>query len=165
MPTSLRSCNSRCRLEAGTPIRRANSETYQAFSGCTSVAARIPWRVFGNSASRVRSFRILRYYIRFLRNCKNQLLVLAAGYQMRSSLGTLCMLLKKKWRRERDSKSVGMLSGRNLLKRYIPEYSRILFGPVFPSLTKPGYGPSAGFPWLELRSVLREGRTPSDARV
>lgn len=36
----------RCwRLEEGTPIRRASSETYQTFSGCTSVAAGIPWRV------------------------------------------------------------------------------------------------------------------------
>lgn len=51
------------------------------------------------------------------------------------------------------------------LRRNLPGYSRILFGPVFPSLTKPGYGPPAGFPWLELRSVLREGRAPTDARA
>src|SRR6202789_1499705 len=82
MPASLRSCSSRCRLDEGTPIRRANSETYQAFSGRTSVAARIPWRVFGSNASRVRVLRvllILSYYVRTLRNCQPSLAVVAAA--------------------------------------------------------------------------------------
>ena len=29
---------------------------------------------------------------------------------------------------------------------------------MFPSLTKPGYGPAADFPWDSLRTVLREAR-------
>jgi thiamine-phosphate pyrophosphorylase len=50
------------------------------------------------------------------------------------------------------------------LRRHLPQYGSILFGPVFPSLTKPGYGPVADFPWDQLKSVLRE-RTQADARV
>jgi len=61
----------RWRLEEGTPIRRASLETYQTFSGCTSVAARIPSRVFGNRASRALIFRIMRKCLRYLRNCQD----------------------------------------------------------------------------------------------
>jgi thiamine-phosphate pyrophosphorylase len=50
------------------------------------------------------------------------------------------------------------------LRRHLPLCGFIVFGPVFPSLSKPGYGPAADFPWDELKSVLRE-RAPTDARV
>jgi thiamine-phosphate pyrophosphorylase len=50
------------------------------------------------------------------------------------------------------------------LLRHMPHYRSILFGPVFPSLTKPGYGPAANFPWEELKAVLAR-RSPGDARV
>jgi thiamine-phosphate pyrophosphorylase len=50
------------------------------------------------------------------------------------------------------------------LLRHLPHYRAILFGPVFSSITKPGYGPAANFPWNELTAVLRE-RSPGDARV
>jgi len=46
------------------------------------------------------------------------------------------------------------------LRRHLGSYGTILFGPVFPSLTKPGYGPPADFPWYELWALLRQkGRT------
>jgi thiamine-phosphate pyrophosphorylase len=51
------------------------------------------------------------------------------------------------------------------LRGNLAAYETLLFGPVFPSITKAGYGPAPGFPWDELRSVLRDGRRPSDARV
>jgi thiamine-phosphate pyrophosphorylase len=51
------------------------------------------------------------------------------------------------------------------LRRHLPVYGTLIFGPVFPSLTKPGYGPQARFPWDELASLLKAGRTRSDARV
>jgi thiamine-phosphate pyrophosphorylase len=50
------------------------------------------------------------------------------------------------------------------LFQHLPHYRMILFGPVFPSLTKPGYGPAADFPWNDLTAVL-EKRAPGDARV
>jgi len=57
------------------------------------------------------------------------------------------------------------------LRRHLGGYGSILFGPVFHSLTKPGYGPAADFPWDALRALLREGRggcppgTPRPAQV
>lgn len=50
------------------------------------------------------------------------------------------------------------------LLRHLPNYRTIIFGPVFPSVTKPGYGPAADFPWDELTAVLGR-RSPGDARV
>jgi thiamine-phosphate pyrophosphorylase len=35
----------------------------------------------------------------------------------------------------------------------------VLFGPVFPSLSKPGHGPAPGFPWPELAALLRAERS------
>jgi thiamine-phosphate pyrophosphorylase len=42
------------------------------------------------------------------------------------------------------------------LRQHLGAYESILFGPVFPSLSKPGYGPAAGFPWYELWALLRQ---------
>jgi thiamine-phosphate pyrophosphorylase len=50
------------------------------------------------------------------------------------------------------------------LRGHLPAYRAILFGPVFPSLSKAGYGPPSGFPWESLTALLRE-RGPEDARV
>jgi thiamine-phosphate pyrophosphorylase len=50
------------------------------------------------------------------------------------------------------------------LRRSLPHYESVLFGPVFASLTKQGYGPAADFPWDELTSLLL-ARTPDQARV
>jgi thiamine-phosphate pyrophosphorylase len=44
-------------------------------------------------------------------------------------------------------------------------FDQVLFGPVFPSLTKPGYGPPASFPWQELRAVLKGRGAQGSARV
>jgi len=51
------------------------------------------------------------------------------------------------------------------LRRHLPAYRAILFGPVFPSISKPGYGPAPGFPWRELRALLERRRHESGARV
>jgi thiamine-phosphate pyrophosphorylase len=50
------------------------------------------------------------------------------------------------------------------LRLLLPLYGSLLFGPVFPSLSKSGYGPAADFPWDGLKSILKE-KTPADARV
>jgi thiamine-phosphate pyrophosphorylase len=50
------------------------------------------------------------------------------------------------------------------LRLLFPLYKTLLFGPVFPSLSKSGYGPAADFPWNELKAILR-GRSADDARV
>jgi thiamine-phosphate pyrophosphorylase len=50
------------------------------------------------------------------------------------------------------------------LRRNLPLHETLIFGPVFPSLTKKGYGPPADFPWDELKSVLGQ-RSQGDARV
>lgn len=50
------------------------------------------------------------------------------------------------------------------LESCLPLYQSLFFGPVFPSISKPGYGPSRKFPWIELTGVLRRRRR-SDARV
>jgi thiamine-phosphate pyrophosphorylase len=72
---------------------------------------------------------------------------------------------------DRDRKSDGSPAGVSRschdlpsLRRHLPAYPAILFGPVFPSLSKPGYGPVPGFPWGSLTALLRE-RGPGDARV
>ncbi len=49
--------------------------------------------------------------------------------------------------------------------RRLPDFpGSVLFGPVFSSLSKPGYGPAADFPWPELASLLTGGK-PRAARV
>ncbi|HXQ82070.1 MAG TPA: thiamine phosphate synthase [Opitutaceae bacterium] len=57
------------------------------------------------------------------------------------------------------------------LRRHLMAYDSVLFGPVFPSLSKPGYGPPADFPWYELWALMRQRRRtavagfPGPARV
>ncbi|HEY5079920.1 MAG TPA: thiamine phosphate synthase [Opitutaceae bacterium] len=48
------------------------------------------------------------------------------------------------------------------LRRYMKAFGQVLFGPVFPSITKAGYGPAPDFPWAELKSIL-EGRGAQDS--
>jgi thiamine-phosphate pyrophosphorylase len=50
------------------------------------------------------------------------------------------------------------------LRQHLPQYESIFFGPVFPSISKPGYAPAMDFAWDELKAVLR-GRSAADARV
>jgi thiamine-phosphate pyrophosphorylase len=50
------------------------------------------------------------------------------------------------------------------LRRYLLSFGQVMFGPIFPSLTKAGYGPAQDFPWIELRTILR-GRDERSARV
>jgi thiamine-phosphate pyrophosphorylase len=60
-----------------------------------------------------------------------------------------------------DSRSCHHIEAIRLL---LPLYGTLLFGPVFPSLSKSGYGPAPGFPWAELKAIL-SNRTDGDARV
>ncbi len=60
-----------------------------------------------------------------------------------------------------DSRSCHQIEAIRLL---LPLYGTLLFGPVFPSLSKSGYGPPPGFPWADLRAILA-GKSPEDARV
>jgi thiamine-phosphate pyrophosphorylase len=53
----------------------------------------------------------------------------------------------------------------NSLRRHLGRYKSLLFGPVFTSLTKPFYGPSADFPWEELKAILAAPRDSGSARV
>ncbi len=48
------------------------------------------------------------------------------------------------------------------LRRYLKAFEQVLFGPVFPSITKPGYAPAPDFPWKELTAIL-DGRSPQEA--
>jgi thiamine-phosphate pyrophosphorylase len=48
------------------------------------------------------------------------------------------------------------------LRRLLGTGGSVLFGPVFPSLSKPGYGPAPDFPWDELRAILTDGRRADD---
>jgi thiamine-phosphate pyrophosphorylase len=49
------------------------------------------------------------------------------------------------------------------LRRLLGEDGSILFGPVFPSISKPGYGPAANFPWYELWALLKQRRRTSSS--
>jgi thiamine-phosphate pyrophosphorylase len=40
------------------------------------------------------------------------------------------------------------------LPRYLGTFQQVMFGPVFPSISKAGYGPPADFPWTELKAIL-----------
>jgi thiamine-phosphate pyrophosphorylase len=51
------------------------------------------------------------------------------------------------------------------LRRYLRSFGQVMFGPIFPSLTKAGYGPAADFPWIELRTILRVRDERASARV
>lgn len=51
------------------------------------------------------------------------------------------------------------------LRRRLPAYGTLFFGPVFESLSKRGYGPRPGFPWDELAALLTAGRPRPGARV
>jgi thiamine-phosphate pyrophosphorylase len=50
------------------------------------------------------------------------------------------------------------------LRRRLGSYATLIFGPVFASISKAGYGPEADFPWDELATTLA-ARTRSEARV
>ena len=45
------------------------------------------------------------------------------------------------------------------LRRLLDRPLSLLFGPVFPSLSKPGHGPAPGFPGPELAGLLRVERS------
>jgi thiamine-phosphate pyrophosphorylase len=74
-------------------------------------------------------------------------------------------------RHERDGEAApGRAAGRSChdlasLRRHGDRCDTLLFGPVFASLTKPGYAPAADFPWRDLQDFLRGGRPPGAARV
>jgi len=51
------------------------------------------------------------------------------------------------------------------LRRHMRAFEQVLFGPVFQSLTKPGYGPSANFPWQELKAILAERDAREAVRI
>jgi len=55
--------------------------------------------------------------------------------------------------------------GLDSLRRHMGRAKVLLFGPVFPSISKPGYGPAADFPWDELKGVLGGDRGPEATRV
>jgi thiamine-phosphate pyrophosphorylase len=54
--------------------------------------------------------------------------------------------------------------GLSSLRRLLDFPGSVLFGPVFPSFSKAGYGPAPDFPWPELASLLR-GARPRAARI
>ncbi len=40
------------------------------------------------------------------------------------------------------------------LAERLGSFPQVIFGPIFPSLSKPGYGPRVGFPWERLKRLL-----------
>jgi thiamine-phosphate pyrophosphorylase len=51
------------------------------------------------------------------------------------------------------------------LRACLGSYATVIFGPVFPSITKRGYGPAPDFPWEELKEVLGSRNDASRTRV
>jgi thiamine-phosphate pyrophosphorylase len=51
------------------------------------------------------------------------------------------------------------------LRRYMKAFDQVIFGPVFPSITKEGYAPAPDFPWPELKSLLKRRAPQGCARV
>jgi thiamine-phosphate pyrophosphorylase len=51
------------------------------------------------------------------------------------------------------------------LRRYMRAFEQVIFGPVFPSISKESYAPSADFPWKELSETLRAKRAGGACRV
>jgi thiamine-phosphate pyrophosphorylase len=51
------------------------------------------------------------------------------------------------------------------LARYVKTFQQVMFGPVFPSITKAGYGPAADFPWKELKAILAAREDKGQAQV
>jgi thiamine-phosphate pyrophosphorylase len=50
------------------------------------------------------------------------------------------------------------------LRLAMGSYPQVIFGPVFPSISKPGHGPAADFPWAGLAALLA-GPRPAPCRV
>jgi thiamine-phosphate pyrophosphorylase len=51
------------------------------------------------------------------------------------------------------------------LRRYLSSFGDVIFGPVFPSISKEGYAPSPSFPWPELSALLAGRPAQGSARV
>jgi thiamine-phosphate pyrophosphorylase len=51
------------------------------------------------------------------------------------------------------------------LRRYLKAFDQVIFGPLFPSISKPGYAPAADFPWAELKGILKGRGAKGSARV
>ena len=53
------------------------------------------------------------------------------------------------------------------LRRYMKAFDQVIFGPIFPSISKAAYGPPGGWisSWAELKAVLKARGTQGSARV
>jgi thiamine-phosphate pyrophosphorylase len=51
------------------------------------------------------------------------------------------------------------------LRRYLKAFEQVIFGPVFPSISKEGYAPVGDFPWKELESLLKGRGSQGSTRV
>src|ERR1700682_4176124 len=81
-----RAPSSLCKLEGEVPRCDASSLRYHHFSGSSSVAARICWRIAGKSASRTRDLRITRKY---LRGSRKTSIFSEASFRIRHRTGAL----------------------------------------------------------------------------
>jgi thiamine-phosphate pyrophosphorylase len=55
--------------------------------------------------------------------------------------------------------------GLESLRASLGRHPYVIFGPVFPSLTKRGYAPDPEFPWHELKGILSTRPSPPATRV
>jgi thiamine-phosphate pyrophosphorylase len=51
------------------------------------------------------------------------------------------------------------------LRRYMKAFGQVIFGPVFPSISKEAYNPPPDFPWQELKALLKGRGAQGSARV
>jgi thiamine-phosphate pyrophosphorylase len=53
----------------------------------------------------------------------------------------------------------------DILQNCVGRYTTLLFGPVFPSITKKGYGPAQDFPWERLSDLLASRKADSATSI
>jgi thiamine-phosphate pyrophosphorylase len=51
------------------------------------------------------------------------------------------------------------------LRRYMKAFDQVIFGPIFPSISKASYEPPVDFPWAELKSILKARGAQGSARI
>lgn len=89
-------------------------------------------------------------------------LVLHQHHDLAAPLGIACHEPDRDVAAGGFSRSCHTLTG---LRGLLGRYAQVFFGPVFASLSKPGYGPAPDMAWTELSALLHARPLPGSTRV
>ena len=92
-------------------------------------------------------------------------LVLHQHHDLVASLGLLGIHEKDAGPSKRVSTASRSCHDMDSLLSALGKHPYVIFGPVFPSLTKPGYGPEPDYSWADFKKVLASKRVPGGTLV